>query len=653
MAPITEASATSSPLQIILGIALPFLLVASAIPAIMLKRHLEYKAAMRPQRDTRTTTPRRLRTSRLPLKSVYLTRVDYYLPPTNTTTSFTTSIDRSTSASFVSSQIGSTPSVPLLPSIPTSFSHMQSVDPSYLQLSNVGSLVSDVSAVASAIPSSVGLGLPSLGSLPSLNADLCEFTAYADAINSEPSSLRPVYRSSTSLLHLAFSTTDFDALSIDSFSQIIQLAKKTQHPSGQLRTATLIPVLPTVQTLGHESQTIIENTSDETLSERGSIVYPASDLGSVECVNGAITGSLAAAFHDCSQILDDISGTRLAYEDSVISSIDYGVSGTHEEDDDFAENDDTMIEVDTSNLNPSTTVWSLPLDSSSTLASVMAVRLSEFPPVPEIFAHMLNRKTSVQPQTDVNVFPTKRSEDSDVTRSLSLPASLNLLEVRLDDIFWDKRYHGPVLYPFPDTSGAGELWDEDDDNQFAVCVRQMATDSPKATRYTWTAGMPVPHRSEAGDLWDEDDERRVSCVGQFSEFKVVSFTSLTGFGSTESGLGSTASGLASEFSSDVLNGTSDLNLATYATIKHPLAPLFDAKNAGKGEGESKCLFLTSEGNQSVTDLAPIGESTYLVTGSFEAKEGERTHPFVGLDGGLGSLDPVSADFIARLGICVS
>ena len=278
MAP-TNGTATSSPIQVILGITLPFLLVASAIPAIMIKRHLEYRVAIgsRIQPMRTTTTPRRLRTSRLPLRSVYLTRVDYYLPATNTTTSFTASMDRITYPSALNSSV---PSLPLVHTIPTNLSHMHLFEESFLTLPNDMSLRSGVSAVPSAIPSSVGVGLPSLGSLPSLSSELCEFTAYAEAIDSEPHAIpTDVFRSSTSLLHMAFSTMDVDALSIESLSKVLQLDANGLQPISAMP-SSMMPLIPTIQTLASENRVVIEDSKgEETISETGSFLLSNCEAG--------------------------------------------------------------------------------------------------------------------------------------------------------------------------------------------------------------------------------------------------------------------------------------------------------------------------------------------------------------------------------------
>ncbi|KAL5523501.1 hypothetical protein ACEPAG_7674 [Sanghuangporus baumii] len=464
MAPISGEGASISstasiyssahPLQVILGITLPLVAVASSIPIIMIRRHLAtryilfqrstgtaHSTAVATTTTTTTTTHRAQNTPRLPLTSVYIARVDYFLPPSDTGFSQTVAESQLEDDDSLSSSLDE---------------------------------VNDDSNAEPDMPSS-GLRLmpevPPLASLPSLSSMLCEFTAYADAI--EPENLAEARRSSTCLLDSVFSSMDVKALSFT------ELPLSPSLPPIQPVTSALSLDLPGLS--GETSQSEEKHVEDRSL-----LAMPIS-----------LSRNASSLFcKEQSTAIEELDFTAVSLCDLDIDEF----TPTSEDD---------IEEISTSQLVSATTTCSIILDSTSTLASLLAVRLSQFPAVPALPPLSL---LSFVAKTIV----TRRSQSSigsTITCSISAPASLNIIDIQLDDALPQRNLDGQFLMDWPSFSNPGELWDEEDDLLFSVCLPKKRVDLSKPVRHTWTAGIKYS-RSDKGDLWDDEDDRRFSFAGE-------------------------------------------------------------------------------------------------------------------------------------------
>lgn len=477
-----SCSATGACAQVLLGCLLPMLAVASFIPLMLLKRYLDYKVALKRLgrcdaeglllkiEGTSATVPPT--TPRVPIKSVYLARVNYYLPAINT--------------------------LPSMDSTVTVYENASDIAISDLEVassSECRALVSEMSQTLSTDQSTPLLSLPSLPSI------LCEFTAYADAIEADPESFAEARRSSTCLLSEgrrasaflldeAFSSMDSNALSLSTAvgSSTASYPRDMKIISGCFVQTSCLALSPS---------------------------------------------SVAQSVNELEQVFPILEGRN---NNTAIPSSIHLFAGS-EEGDPFVEMDveslcnsqvedaEEIQEISTSQMQTSTTVWSVLLNSFSTLGSLRAVRLEDFPSVPSFVPQPLG--------FGVNRFiPAPRSDESlllSLSHSLSAPASLNLLEIRLEDGLLPIRISDdPYLVECPDFSGPGELWDEDDEALFAPALQPQPIETVRMTRNTWTAGI-VYSRSQKGDLWDDDDDRRLSSASQFdalSTFASLSVRSL-------------------------------------------------------------------------------------------------------------------------------
>ncbi|KAL5507548.1 hypothetical protein ACEPAH_7004 [Sanghuangporus vaninii] len=448
----TYSSADS--LQVILGITLPLVAVASTIPIIMIRRHLATKSiisrrsriAAQPTTTTTTTTCRAQNTPRLPLTSVYIARVDYFLPPSDTGVSQT-----------------------------VAESQLECGDRDDDSLSSSMDEIKKYSSEVDLVVPSAGLGLmpevPPLASLPSLSSMLCEFTAYADAI--EPENLAEARRSSTCLLDSVFSSMDVKALSF------------TELPLSP----SLPPIQPAMSALSLDFPGLPGETShfeEKHVEER-----------SIFAMSIPLSKKPSSLFYEEEPIsLEDLDFDVVSLCDTNIDS-----STPTPEDD--------IEEISTSQLVSATTSCSIILDSTSTLASLLAVRLSQFPAVPALPPLSL---LSFVAKSIV----TRRSQSSigsTITCSISAPASLNIIDIQLDDALPQRNPDGRFLTDWPSFSNPGELWDEEDDLLFSLCLPKKRVDLSKPVRHTWTAGIKYS-RSDKGDLWDDEDDRRFSFAGE-------------------------------------------------------------------------------------------------------------------------------------------
>ncbi|KAL5485451.1 hypothetical protein ACEPAI_8093 [Sanghuangporus weigelae] len=440
-------------LQVILGITLPLVAVASLIPIIMIRRHLAMRHIVSQQSTstaqstaTTTTTCRAQATPRLPLTSVYIARVDYFLPPSDT---------------GVSEIVAE--------------SQLECGDRDDESLSSSMDGIKNYSSEIDLGVPSAGLGLmpevPPLDSLPSLSSMLCEFTAYADAI--EPESLAEARRSSTCLLDSVFSSMDVKALSF------------TELPLSP----SLPPIQPVTSALSLDFPSLSGGTSqleEKYVEERTLLAMPIS-----------LSKKPSSLFYE--------------EEPTSVEDLDFAVVSLCDTDIDASipSPEDDIEEISTSHLVSATTSCSIIVDSTSTLASLLAVRLSQFPAVPALPPLSL---LSFVAKSIV----TRRSQSSigsTITCSISAPASLNIIDIQLDDALPERNPDGQFLMGWPSFSNPGELWDEEDDLLFSVYLPKKRIDLSKPVRHTWTAGIKYS-RSDKGDLWDDEDDRRFSFAGE-------------------------------------------------------------------------------------------------------------------------------------------
>lgn len=480
MAPVPLVGPSSS-LQVIIGCVAPFFLVTSFIPIVVYRRHLQTRAVNLAQeaqsRATVHPTPRTIPTPRLPLTSVYVARVDYYLPALDTGSCTMASL--SIAGSEANHSNVSLRSAPSLPPLPTRI-HATPAQIPKPELPHV-------------LPENA------LASLPSLPSMLNEFTAYADVI--EPKFLSETKQSSSCLLDSAFSSMDVQALSFPSISGL-----RAQLPPSSGTLSVSIPSKRCVSRLE------IRNYIEEVFESDSELSSPEASVNQCPFNANSVSSSPGlTSFADRLEV-SLVAPTELPIDEKDLS-VDMNIKGlcSHE--------NGVKIGNATSNsplpyLVPSLSKLSLVVDSSSTIGSVLAVRLSDFPAVPAFPPKILSKGQNLVLVTRQSI----SSITSTISRSLSAPASLNILEIRVEDFFrtshpCDRLLRTRISDHFSLTE-PGELWDEDDDKLFAV--RQLPppdlTSRPYGlSRHTWTAGV-VYNREDKGDLWDDEDERRYSTV---------------------------------------------------------------------------------------------------------------------------------------------
>ncbi|KAI5118236.1 hypothetical protein M0805_008872 [Coniferiporia weirii] len=445
-------SCSGSCAQVIVGCVLPLLAVASSIPIMLVRRHISCKHSILRSQLLKNTS-RVPATPRAPLNSVYIARVNYYLP----------AIDTMPSLSVTESDFD------------------EAAATSSIEKEDTRS-VSIASSKSSAI---LPYDKPPMISLPSLPSILCEFTVYADAIESEQ--LAEAKQSSICLLESVFSSMDVSALSYPAF--LLAESPSLGFP------ATPSSTLEKHDTFSSESGNLPSAYGEDvqlTAESERKTVSPF--------IMASTLSSVAEEREDDVDLFHDTNGC--------------GPSATHLYDQEIIE------EINTSQLSQTTTLWSVRIDSLSTLASLLASRLAEFPSVPTFLPQGPGRG-------QVAIFTGRRSEssiNSTVSYSISAPASLNVLEIRVGDFLPQRAPNVPCLLRQPAPAEPGELWDEEDDLRFSVCLPPKPTGSSKPSRYTWTAGVSYS-RSENGELWDDEDDRRFSCMGNIGA--LATFASLS------------------------------------------------------------------------------------------------------------------------------
>ena len=149
-----------------------------------------------------------------------------------------------------------------------------------------------------------------------------------------------------------------------------------------------------------------------------------------------------------------------------------------------------------------TTLWSILVDSNSTLETLLPVRLDDFPSIPQVGLALL------PPEATDGVAASQSSLVLAFSRSTSAPASINLLADSVEDI--SRRFRFPSRRAFFSSRqyDPGQLWDEEDECRFSKAVVKG-----KPLRHTWSAGVSYSRSSSSGpgELWDDEDERRISC----------------------------------------------------------------------------------------------------------------------------------------------
>ncbi|THH06554.1 hypothetical protein EW145_g4002 [Phellinidium pouzarii] len=413
---------------------------------MIIKRHLSYKSSIACTR-LKPGTLRGVVIPRHPLTSVYVARVDYYLPARETVQSISAIENNLSGNTVYSTEVDS---------------HLP------------GRLTDLVSQTAPMV------------TLPFIPSILSEFTAYADAIQSEQP--RDTRHPSTCIPEPVLASMGSDALCV---SSILPLP-------GSLTWESAIPSLSLLKKLD--------------------VLHPES--------NGL---RVSKAFEENQKTAAKVEGAFMTafFTSGEVSTIDSQGDGA-----DVVCDDDGLIESYTADQDaieqicttqmvpPSATFWSVQIDSFSTLGSLLAARLAEFPSVPTF----LPIGTCHEHGALFSAYRSQSSISSTVSRSLSAPASLNILEIRVEDSLPQRRANELLALGWSNITDPGELWDEEDDILFSVFMRPKLIDHSKPTRYTWTAGVSYSHKDSTGELWDDDDDRRFS-------FHSAKFDALAAFAS--------------------------------------------------------------------------------------------------------------------------
>lgn len=407
-----------------------------------------YKDCLRRHSRIRRIAP----TPRLPAVSVYMARLDYYLPTTNT-------------LGTISGTTGTRPS------LDTGFTKSKET--------------------LHTTPRSLAPELP-LTSLPSFPSMLCEFTAYADAIESD--NLGDARRSSTLLQSSSSTKQNLSALGLSvsvpgdaTSSPDIPKAILGNHIPPEGRKLEEIEVQPNILS-----------------GSIPNITCTSPDLPMMSEVRPFFAGEPPAAEHWAHVDNDDPCGNMNKKALTVSATYTKGDQGFRED-------------IQNTQFMKSITQHSLDIDTcdSWNSESLLSVRLSAFPAVPT-FLPIGSLRSQPSPMPHLGTAP---SMQSFITRTISAPASLKILELNIGPSFpyglaTVLRPHG---YP-SSNNGPGELWDEDDELKFlaprATAVVCKPNKGLNMARHTWAAGVSYPRRDDdIGELWDDEDDRRVSVAG--------------------------------------------------------------------------------------------------------------------------------------------
>ncbi|EJD02656.1 uncharacterized protein FOMMEDRAFT_28368 [Fomitiporia mediterranea MF3/22] len=443
--------------QIVLGCVITFVILISSVPVIIFRRKIARKFTSQ-RIKTHLTTPRATATPRLPLNSIYIARVDYYLP--------------------ISDTVLSQPAV-----------EDKCEDNSSL-------LAVKSNSAASLVPSASNKGAPIL-SLPSLSSMLGEFTAYADAIELEV--LTEARQSSNCLLDSVFSSMDVNALSYTELPKCASVLKVVDPTSPE-------------DNITHSSSACVPSSPEQQPMQpmQPAPVLPAPEDLVTKLVSFRSKGISKSEKSRTEESQDIVVGSFQG------AGIELSLAGRNED----------VEEISTSQLVPATTSWSIIIDSSSTLASMLGAKLAEFPPVPPLPPLSFTSGYVV-------TFQSESSLSSLITSSIS---STKILDIRIEDFLPRRRLSLPYLIGWFGRPDPGELWDEEDDVLFSSRLPQKPIDFSKPIRHTWTAGFSYSN-SNKGELWDDDDDRRFSYDGKPMTFETFASSSILNLRSDDAYVG--------------------------------------------------------------------------------------------------------------------
>lgn len=564
---VGSCSNDSTCVSVVLGCLIPILVVASFIPIMLVKRRFDARRAARISRNTRVRSSVHVRsqivqvaphTPRLPVKSVYIARVNYYLPAPPTM--------ESDLCSFPSSES-------IVSSVPKESDVQPSPPENPYQL--------DGSSISLKIQQS-----EPLISLPSLSSMLGEFSAYADAIDPElPELSGQVRRSSTCILTEAnsrLSTTGVLNSRLSMLSQAMS-GSDSAESSAIPDDSQVLSVEDAVRLMATLGEQDIEPGYEVELPSVKPALEPALSSNSQhweELLTGieslVIEGSKMGDKASIEEEEDDHVDTQLAL-------IPHDSANDKTMDTPAGQASEAVEEICTSGttLLTSTTVVSVAIDTTfslSTLGSVLTVKLDEFPAVPSfmpinllqnaIRPNISNAQSALEglgenmlrPRHSSTTIASFSTSTTSLTRSISAPATLDLMDLEGDLEVFSREVLLPAQLHLSlplsqylsthlahifgqsasgvrtcifsasrsrqNTDGPGDLWDEEDESLFTPFIPPAGKDAPYRTaqkrdlmsqreRYTWTAGMIVqdcqapsliPDLSETKGEDEEDTE---------------------------------------------------------------------------------------------------------------------------------------------------
>lgn len=472
-------------------------------------------------------------TPRLPVKSVYIARVNYYLPAPPTM--------ESDLCSFPSSES-------IVSSVPKESDVQPSPPENPYQL--------DGSSTSLKIQQS-----EPLISLPSLSSMLGEFSAYADAIDPElPELSGQVRRSSTCILTEANSRLSTIGVLNSRLSMLSQAMSDSAESSAIPDDSQVLSVEDAVRLMATLEEQDIEPGYEIELPSAEPALEPAlssnsqnweellTGIESLVVVEGSKMGDKASIEEE----EDDhvvIQRALIPHDSANDKTMDTPAGQVSEAVEEICTSDTTLL--------TSTTVVSVAIDTTfslSTLGSVLTVKLDEFPAVPSFMPINLSQtvirtnlsdaqsaleglgETMLRPRHSSTTIASFSTSTTSLTRSISAPATLDLMDLEGDlEVFSREALLPAQLHlslPLSqylsahlahifgqsasgvrtcilsasrsrqNTDGPGDLWDEEDESLFTPLIPPAGKDAPYRTaqnrdlmsqreRYTWTSGMAV------------------------------------------------------------------------------------------------------------------------------------------------------------------
>ena len=543
---------------------------------MLVKRHFDSRRAMRRIRRSRARSSVHVRsqivqvapqTPRLPVKSVYIARVNYYLPASLST----------------DSGLGALPNNEIMPTSTSKDSLLnasKSEDKTERRLHSLPEPLNSQHSVA-------------LLSLPSLSSMLGEFTAYAEAITSEVPELSGQARRSSTCI-LTTNNTRLSSMEFMDSKRTLSVASTTAidlkgEVQASMDNAREPPSGPSLVSSDKQSE---EDTSDplrnRSLALRSDLTvvsqHRTSEVIAAESVEGAC---ITTCSFDPEVCVATEEGTTVNISDvqgKLDVRSDYEGMHGYSSIPDIASQELIPLSENEPSISPDGTL------SLSTLGSLLGARLNEFPSVPSFLpVNTTDKSSSGLRMHSVDSYQvvrlSRRSSNSlasslaSLPQSISMPAALDSSdsEARLgkyplgsfllshDTLSASFRYflsncsysqQGGCRYHalLPTTSNRGDhepgdLWDEEDEalvaSAYVFCEpnpKEKNTTSANRGRHTWTAGMTplilvaqpsipfnfptqsqglhnesrLPREEEPGELWDDEDERRFSATSHLS-----------------------------------------------------------------------------------------------------------------------------------------